>query len=83
LVNRVVAAGTVLYAAVELAREVAKSGPLAVVAAKQIVRHAFDWVDDAAWGNQQQYIQPVLNSEDTKEGLRAFAEKRAPVWTGR
>jgi enoyl-CoA hydratase/carnithine racemase len=83
LLNRVVAAGTVLDAAIELAREVAKSGPLAVVAAKQIVRHAFDWADDEAWGNQQQYIQPILNSDDTKEGLRAFAEKRAPVWTGR
>jgi enoyl-CoA hydratase/carnithine racemase len=41
------------------------------------------WPDDEAWERQAQIAATVLASEDIREGLRAFAEKRPPAWKGR
>jgi enoyl-CoA hydratase len=54
-----------------------------VRASKQILQHAYDWAEPDAWANQMQYARPVMASDDLQEGLRAFAEKRPAVWTGR
>jgi enoyl-CoA hydratase len=83
LVNRITEPGGAFAGAIELAAEVLAAGPVAVWASKQIVRHAYDWDDADSWANQMEYIRPVVSSEDMQEGLRAFAEKRDPVWTGR
>jgi enoyl-CoA hydratase len=83
LVNRLAEPGGALAAAIELAEEVLAAGPLAVTASKQIVRHAFDWIEADSWSNQMEYIRPVIGTEDMREGLQAFAEKRDPVWKGR
>ncbi|MFI6025925.1 crotonase/enoyl-CoA hydratase family protein [Amycolatopsis magusensis] len=83
LVNKLTEPGQALTGALELAEAVLAAAPLAVRASKQIVRHAYDWDDQEAWGNQRAYAAPVLASEDLQEGLRAFAEKRAAVWKGR
>jgi enoyl-CoA hydratase len=83
LVNKITEPGRALAGALELAAEVTAAGPLAVQASKQIAMHAHDWTDADAWRNQGEYIAPVMNSEDLQEGLRAFAEKRSPIWTGR
>jgi enoyl-CoA hydratase len=83
LVNKVSDPGGAVAAAIELAAEVLAAGPLAVRASKQIVRQAFDWDDADSWANEMEYIRPVVRSEDMQEGLRAFAEKRDPVWKGR
>ena len=83
LVNRLAEPGQALDVAIELANEVLEAGPLAVRASKQIVRQAYDWTDAEAWQKQNQYIRPVMQSEDLQEGLRAFAEKRPAVWKGR
>jgi enoyl-CoA hydratase len=66
-----------------LAAEVTAAGPLAVRASKQIATHAHQWTDAEAWHNQMDYAGPVMASEDLQEGLRAFAQKRDPVWKGR
>jgi enoyl-CoA hydratase len=83
LVNRLTEPGSALAGAIALAEEVLAAGPLAVRATKQIVQHAYDWADAEAWRNQMQYVAPIRSSEDFREGLRAFAEKRKPNWVGR
>lgn len=83
IINRVVEDGTALEAAVELATKVARNGPLAVAATKQIARSARDWSGEESWARQTELMTPVFNSDDAKEGALAFAEKRAPVWKGR
>lgn len=83
LVNRVVASGRALAAAIELAGEVAACGPLAVAATKKIVQDAPGWPAEAAFDRQRELSEPVRSSADAVEGARAFAEKRDPVWTGK
>jgi enoyl-CoA hydratase len=82
IVSRVVDAGTALDAALELAHRLSENGPLALRATKQIVFHANAWSDEVAWGEQRRYADPAFKSEDAKEGPRAFAEKRKPVFRG-
>lgn len=83
LVNKITEPGGALHAALDLAAEVTAAGPLAVRASKQIATHAYDWTDAEAWHHQMDYLSPVMASEDLQEGLRAFAQKRDPVWKGR
>ncbi|MFF0241139.1 crotonase/enoyl-CoA hydratase family protein [Rhodococcus pyridinivorans] len=82
LVNRVTEPGEALTVAKELAARVAANGPLAVKATKQVVAMAANYTDPDAFVAQRKFIDPVFASADAKEGARAFAEKRAPVWKG-
>ena len=83
LVARLAAPGKALDAALELAERIAKNAPLAVAASKQIVRQSRGLTEEDAWALQGPMMKKVFTSEDSKEGPRAFAEKRAPKWTGR
>lgn len=83
LVNRVVDDGQALPAALDLARAIAANGPLATVATKRVIREYRDWPADQRWTRQSTIVEPVLASEDAREGARAFTEKRAPQWQGR
>ncbi|GGN20155.1 crotonase/enoyl-CoA hydratase family protein [Streptomyces fuscichromogenes] len=83
LVNKLTEPGQALAGALELAHDIVRAGPLAVLASKQIVRHSYEWTDDEAWTNQMEYVNTVIGSEDMHEGLRAFAEKRPAQWKGR
>ena len=82
LVARVVPKGTAVEAALELAQRVAENAPLAVAASKQLVRAAIGITEDEFWKVQTPLQQTVFTSNDAKEGPKAFAEKRAPEWTG-
>lgn len=82
LVNRLTSRGAALDEARELANRVARNGPLAVGASKQIVSTAIQWTDPAAFEAQKDMVRSVAKSADAQEGARAFAEKREPVWRG-
>lgn len=82
LVNQVVAPAEVLDAAVALAERIARNGPLALRATKELVRLAVTDVA-AARAKQAEWQTTVFGSADAKEGATAFIERREPVWTGR
>jgi enoyl-CoA hydratase len=83
LVNRLAEPGAALDAAMELAEAVAVNAPLAVRASKQILEHQADWARAEMWERQGAVSEPVLASEDAREGATAFAERRDPEWRGR
>jgi enoyl-CoA hydratase len=83
IVNRVTEPGGAVDAALELAAEIARNGPLALAASKKIVASALDWDEAEAWQKQGELSGPVFASEDAREGAIAFAEKRDPVWKGK
>jgi enoyl-CoA hydratase len=80
-VNKVTEPGTALQAALEVAERLAANGPLALEAIKAIVRRSPDWSSADADREQRLIANPVFTSNDAREGARAFAEKRAAVWT--
>jgi enoyl-CoA hydratase len=83
LVNRVVPRDRVLPAARELADTICLNGPLAVRACKQSAKESTFLGLTEALANEMTYSAGVFMSEDAKEGIAAFKEKRPPVWKGR
>ncbi|KAA1431041.1 crotonase/enoyl-CoA hydratase family protein [Mycolicibacter arupensis] len=86
LVNRVVEDGKALEAALELAERITGNAPLSVQASKRIAYGVDDGVitdEVSGWARTGREFSTLLRSEDAKEGPRAFAEKRAPVWKAR
>ncbi|SCW99111.1 MULTISPECIES: crotonase/enoyl-CoA hydratase family protein [unclassified Pseudomonas] len=82
LINRVVPAGQVMGAALELAATIAANGPMAVAVSKQVLVDSQDWPSTELFVRQDEFTLPVFKSHDAKEGATAFAEKRKPVWKG-
>lgn len=82
LVNRVVPTGTAVYAARELAVQIAANAPLAVRTAKLLVDASADWPTNELFDRQRPFTDAVRSSADATEGARAFLEKRTPQWTG-
>ena len=83
LVSRVAEPGKAAEVALELAERIAQNAPLAVAASKQVIRQTRGLTEEDSWALQGPLVGRVFTSEDAKEGPRAFAEKRAPKWTGR
>jgi enoyl-CoA hydratase len=82
LVNRLTEPGGALAGALDLAASIARNGPLAVRVTKQVVSRAGEWPAEDRWKRQQALLEPVFASADAREGARAFAEKRDPMWSG-
>jgi enoyl-CoA hydratase len=83
LVTSLVEPGQAEAEATRIAEQIAAAAPLAVYASREVVVQA-DWDTDAnlqALTNKR--FAEVIASEDTKEGLTAFIEKRPPQWKGR
>jgi enoyl-CoA hydratase len=83
LVNRLADNGSALDAALELAHAIAANGPLATRASKRVIVESRGWPVEERFARQREIIEPVMASEDAREGARAFAEKRRPNWQGR
>jgi enoyl-CoA hydratase len=83
LVNRLVEPGTAVQEAIVLAEKIATSAPLAVAASRRVVLASAYATDEELKDLTNKEFAPILQSEDTKEGLMAFIEKRAPQWKGR
>jgi enoyl-CoA hydratase/carnithine racemase len=83
LINQIVAAGTALDAALDVAETIAKNAPIAVRESKTLLHkaaHSSTW-DPPVWALNQDAMGRVFNSADAREGAKAFAEKRPPVWS--
>jgi len=66
-----------------IVRRVAANAPLAVRQAKKAIESSYsDWLMDG-FENELNYYQPLIPTEDRSEALKAFAEKRPPVWKGK
>lgn len=87
LVSRVVPGEDLLASALDLARTIAKSAPLAITAARDILRQTEALEVEAGYQHMRSgripSYQAMLQSDDALEGPRAFAEGRAPEWKGR
>jgi enoyl-CoA hydratase len=82
LVSRLVEPDVVFDTAMDVARAIASAAPLAVRASRAIVQSASFGDDETLRARSRAALDELLQSDDTAEGLRAFAEKRPPEWQG-
>lgn len=83
LVNMLCAPGGALATALVLADAIAANAPLAVAAARRVVRKVAASGEAAGWVLQQAEWEQLRASADYHEGIAAFAENRPPQWRGR
>ena len=83
MVNRVVPVEGYLEEALRLAEEIAVRAPMAVRAAKKMINQTFEQTLSEGLAAEKQEFYNLFASEDQKEGMQAFMEKRKPEWKGK
>lgn len=83
LVNRVVPEEIYLEEALKLANEIAKRAPVAVRMGKEMVNQAFESLLADGIADERRSFYFLFSTEDQKEGMRAFMEKREAEWKGK
>lgn len=79
LLNATVAPGGAYAAALALAQDIAASAPMSVTTSLALSDAAFQAVED--WESNDTHIAKIARSADSREGARAFIERRPPVWS--
>lgn len=83
LVNRVVPVSDYLKEAMKLAEEIASRAPLAIRAAKRMINQSYERFLTDGLAEEKQVFYNLFSSDDQKEGMKAFVEKRKPEWKGK
>src|SRR3954451_10192168 len=86
LINRVVPFERLLDETLALAESICANAPLAVQVSKRIARGITDQrvtAEDPDWARSRAEADTLMSSADAREGMLAFAEKRAPNWQGK
>ena len=83
MVNRVVPVSDYLDEALKLADEIASRAPIAVRTAKKMINASQELSLTDGLAEERQTFYKLFDTEDQKEGMQAFVEKRKPNWTGK
>ncbi|MBI2088006.1 MAG: enoyl-CoA hydratase/isomerase family protein [Deltaproteobacteria bacterium] len=83
LVNRVVPADQLMSTAEEIAGKICLGAPLSLIAIKEAITRGVELPLEEGLKLESELAMLLSNTEDQKEGSRAFAEKRPPQWKGR
>lgn len=83
LVNRVVPVESLMDEAKKLANEIASKPPISVRAAKEAILRAMDTTLEVGLEFERKAFYTLFATEDGREGMRAFLEKRKPIFKGR
>ena len=83
LVSRIVPAASLIDEALKIAAEIAAMPPLAAIAVKEMVNAAFETGLAQGITFERRLFHGLFGTEDQKEGMTAFVEKRPGNWTGR
>ena len=83
LVNRVVPADQTLNEALKLAEEIAARAPRAVRTAKTMINQAYELSLSDGLQQERKQFYDLFDTDDQKEGMKAFVEKRKPNWKGK
>jgi enoyl-CoA hydratase len=83
LVNALTPPGEACAHALALASSIAKNSPTSVRACLSAMNGLLARGDNQGWAATEQALAAIRGSEDAQEGIRAFFERRAPVWRGR
>jgi len=83
VVNRVVPLDKLMDAVNELIEKIKSKSPIAIAVAKEAINVAMETYLEQGLRYELQLFAPLFSTEDQKEGVRAFLEKRKPIWKGK
>jgi len=83
LINRIVPPESLMKEARKIAEEIASKPPISVLAAKDAILKAHDTAMETGLEYERKVFYMLFATEDAKEGMKAFLEKRKPVYKGK